>query len=158
MLHKWISTLIFTALVCFVMLTLTPPGRIRKAEELICGLVMITALISLVSGLDMSSYSETLAGYRSKAEELAQSGEEYSENLNRMIIEEKTEAYILDKAESIGASVHSVRVEAKWSGDRCWYPATAVLQSGCTEEEKAQLGRWMESELGITRERQTWSE
>ena len=157
MLQKWVATLIFSAFVCFVMLLLTPQGRIKRAAELVCGIVMVTALLSVLTSPDMRSYSEYLTRYRNEAEALCRSGEEYSENLERTVIEEKTEAYILDKAESIGAELSDVSVLAEWSSDRCWYPSSAQLRGSVSEDKRQILSRWMEAELGITEEMQTWN-
>lgn len=69
------------------------------------------------------------------------------------LIEERTAAYISDKAKALGLSV-AVRVETK-TGDG-GVPAPWAVRLTGTESEA--LASYIEGELGIPRERQVWSE
>ena len=66
-------------------------------------------------------------------------------------IAERTEAYISDKAAALGGTVRA-RVETRTGADGVPLPWSAELEGDYTEE----LAQWMETELGIPRERQDW--
>ena len=71
----------------------------------------------------------------------------------KALIESQTAAYISDKANALGLEV-TVRVEAEAGADGIPVPAAADIQGARSEE----LASYMEQELGIPRERQSWHE
>lgn len=156
-LHTWIVSIISCAVFCAVIIAVTPKGRVFNALKLLCGLVMIFAIISPLANLDFSEYSKSLKKYSDRADELTASANEYEDKLNRTFIEESCAAYILDKAENYGAHPDSVAVSADWSMDGYWYPVSADINCSCTDEQRSRLSASIEAELGIAKERQTWT-
>lgn len=156
-LHPWIVSIICTAVLCAVAISLTPKGRVLSALKLVCGLVMVFAIVSPLKQLDFSEYSKYMAKYEDRAAELSSSGNEYGDKMNRTIIEDKCAAYILDKAESYGAELSSVSVAAEWSMDGYWYPISCNIAYSCSDDLKESISSSVEAELGIAKERQTWT-
>ena len=153
LLRNWVLGLTGAAAVCAAALTLTPRGQVRKVVELLCGVVMAAALLSpLMSASLPEDYSLNLAKYRAAAEALTENGTELSQSLDRSIIEEKLEAYILDKAQTFGAAVSAAQVSVRWSAEGVWVPESVVL----TGAYDADLARSIEAELGIPRSAQSW--
>lgn len=155
-LHGYIQALISTALFCFLALALTPEGSVKKAVGIACSAAMIIAVISPIASIDLSDYSKTLAQHRVAAQEYAENGKQDSENLNRLYIQDKCRAYILDKAKNIGADVQNAIVTAQWSNDGFWYPVECEIQYDCSENDRAKLAGYIEAELGISKENQKW--
>lgn len=153
---QWARSAIFTAAFCAVVLALTPEGRVRKATELVCALVCIFAVLSPIIKIDFSEYSQSLSRYRTDAERLTAQAEDESENLNRLYIEDKCAAYILDKAKLLGAKIESCAVELAWSRDGCWYPVSASICGTYTAQQKQMLSDCIEAELGISCAEQKW--
>lgn len=156
--NGYISGLIYTSAFCAVCLALTPKGRVKSVVSFACGIAMITALFSPLIGLDFSDYSETLAGYKEEAEKIANEGVNSTDKLNRLYIEEQCESYILDKAESLRVYVREVNVYLEWSDKGFWYPVSAEITAECSDSAQKQLSAYIESELGIERSKQNWSE
>ena len=152
LLRNWILGLAGTAVICAAAGLLTPRGQVKKVVGLLCGAVMTAALLSPLLKPDMSAYGLKLSEYRADAAALTEEAEELRQCLDRSIIEEKLEAYILDKAQNQGAEPSAVRVQLRWSTEGFWYPAGAEL--GMPYDET--LSRLLEAELGIPRETQTW--
>ena len=98
-----------------------------------------------------------MAQYRSEGEAFSKNLEEENDRLLRLIIEEETSAYILDKGGDIGIGHLEVSVSAKWSDDGYWYPSGVEIASNASESQKKELMRCIEAELGIPEEMQTWS-
>lgn len=156
-LHSWVISVISTAAFCAVAINITPKGRVLSVVKLLCGLVMIFAIVSPFANINFNKYSESMAKYKGRAKELTQNADDYEDKLNRTFIEDKCAAYILDKAESYGIHISSVSVEAEWSVDGYWYPVSPDICSDCSDEVRSRLASWLESELGIAKERQTWT-
>lgn len=156
-LRSWIISIICAAMFCGIVISITPKGRVHSAVKLLCGIVMIFSILSPITKLNFSEYSENLAKYKERAAELAESADDYNDKLSRTFIEDKCAAYILDKAESCGAELNSVAVSAEWSMDGYWYPNTAEIVCSCSDELTRRLSSWIEAELGITKERQVWT-
>ena len=114
---------------------------------------MLVALLRPVLGADLERLHLDLGDYEraieERQEELASAGNAEL----KALIESQTAAYISDKAKALGLEV-TVRVEAEAGADGIPVPAAADIQGARSEE----LASYMEQELGIPRERQSWHE
>lgn len=156
-LRAWLNAVIYTGVICGIALVITPSGRVKKALTILCGAAMCAAFISPLAGIDLDGYSETLAGFKLEAETFASQGEAYSKNLNRTIIEDECEAYILDKAENLGIQLDEVEVLAVWSDEGYWYPSEASIKGSLSQAERNRMSSYIEAELGISAGNQQWS-
>ena len=156
-LRTWLNAVIYTGVICGIALVITPGGRVKKALTILCGAAMCVAFISPLAGIDLNSYSETLAGFKLEAESFAAQGESYSKNLNRTIIEDECEAYILDKAENLGVQRDEVEILAVWSDEGYWYPSEAAITGSVSQAQRERMSSCIEAELGISRDNQQWS-
>ena len=152
LLRRWILGLAGTAIICAAAAALTPKGQVKKVVQLLCGAVMTVALLSPLLEPDLGDYGLNLSKYRAGAEALAGKGTELRQSLDRSIIEEKLEAYILDKARELDAELTAVQVTVQWSTEGFWYPVSAVMDG----PYHARLSRLTEAELGIPAKAQTW--
>jgi hypothetical protein len=157
LLRAWVMGLAGAAVVTGLALSLTPKGRVRSVVRLICGAVMIIALVKPVLEFDFDAYSLGLARYRADMERITESARETSDRLQRTIIEEECSAYILDKAHILGLDCTKAEVTVKWGDEGYWYPYEAHLQINGPQEQLNRLAGLIEAELGIPRERQHWN-
>ena len=155
--NQWLHAVIYTGIVCSTALLLTPDGRVKKALAIICAVAMCASIASPLSELDFDAYSRAMANYKLDAERYTRQGEDYSKNLNRTIIEDECRAYILDKADEIGAVLSEVTVTAIWSSDGYWYPQSVRLVTSGPAAENSRLAQIIEANLGVPRTRQEWS-
>lgn len=156
--NSWIRGIICVSAICGIALALTPKGRVKTAEKLICGIIIISAIFSPILGIDSGSYAASIAEYSELAEKISMQGKENAERLNRTLIEDELSAYILDKAENIGVQVSNVSVELRWSDDGYWYPVGLDISGVYTEEQRLKLGMLIEADLGISSDDQSWTE
>ena len=154
---QWLHAVIYTGIICSTALLLTPEGRVKKALSIICAVAMCAAIASPISELDFDAYSKALARCRSDAEKYTSRGEQYSKNLNRTIIEDECRAYILDKAEEMGAELSEVTVTALWSTDGYWYPHEVRIVSSANNAQREKLSDCIRTQLGISLDDQDWS-
>ena len=156
-LRSWIICVAGTALISSVAMALAPEGMGKKAVKVVCGFAAVLALLSIVVDFDYRGYSAILAAYRSQSDDTVAQALEESSHQTRFIIEEECEAYILDKAAELEIDVMEVSVTAKWSDSGIWYPAEVELNGDRDSAEEDELTAFIESELGIPAEDQTWS-
>lgn len=151
--RSWLLSLTGTALVCAAALKLTPEGRVKGILRTICAVAVSAALLSPLLRLsDLPDYAATLSQYRAAADALTGEGAALGQELDRGIIEQRMEAYILDKAAALHVGLSDAKVHLRWSTRGFWTPESAEL-TGPFSETLADL---LEAELGIARTKQTW--
>ena len=152
-LREWLTSIVVVTLLLSVAQTLVPEGSIRRVASFVGGLILLAALLRPVLGMDLERLRLDLDGYEQALQEARQELVSSGETELTKRIEERTAAYISDKANALGLEV-TVRVEAEAGADGIPVPAAADIQGARSEE----LASYMEQELGIPRERQSWHE
>ena len=152
-LREWLTSLVAVSMLLSVARTLVPEGSIRKISSFTGGLILLVVLLRPLLGADLSRLDLHLEDYEraigQRQEELSAAGEAELAG----IIEERTAAYISDKADTLGLAV-KVQVETKPAGDGVPVPWRAELWG----PRSPALATYMEEELGIPGERQVWHE
>ena len=155
--RTWVMGLTAAAFLASIAMTLTPRGRPRAVVGLVAGLVTVVALIAPILEFDYVSYAGNREGL---ALDLEMRNEEWAlrqEALTSRIIIERSEAYIWDKAESLGLvgldiGVAVARDEAGWiRPDRVW------ISGVYTAAQQSALSEFLAETFGISAERQYWS-
>ena len=153
-LYDWIRTLIGAALICTVALTVCPKGRAKRVLSFACACVMALALLSPIASPDVEAFSRALGRYGQAADEVVGDAEADAEQYQRRVIERECEAYISDRADALGVTLSDVSVTLRWSEEGFWYPWECSVS--CPDGRSQPLADAIESELGITPERQSW--
>ena len=109
-------------------------------------------IASSVSDFRFEAYSLDLARIKEREDSLLKSSRELEDKLNRNVIEQQCEAYIVDKAEELGMGQIEAKVGVRWSSEGFWLPEYAEIKQGYN----ASLSEYIESELGIAAEKQKW--
>jgi len=156
-LHNWLYAVAGSAIVCSIAVTLTPEGRQRKITVFVCSLVMLIAVISPIRKFDVTAYGNALEKYGTMADDAATGADKMNQRLSRTFIEDRCEAYILDKAVSSGAKVKA-SITARWDTRGFWYPYEVKLYSDSCAAARNELADAIEAGLGIPKERQYWSD
>ena len=156
-LFSWIRSLVAASLLSALALQLTPEGGVKRVTRFSCGILLACTLLSPVLRTDEASFSLALDDYRRTVAELTDDLEEQEKQLLRTYIEQKTAAYILDEARSIGMPEPSVSVKVKWWDDS-WVPCEVSIRGESTAEQRYRMSAYLAAELGIPAERQHWND
>lgn len=150
--REWLTAVVVVTLLLSVGQTLIPEGSIRKIANFTGGLILLAALLQPVLRTDLGRLRLDLKDYAGEIQ--ARQAELESEGTKELaeLIQEKTEAYISDKAGMLGLSIR-VRVQTEPGEDGVPRPAAAEADGPRSEE----LAAYMEQELGIPQERQVWT-
>ena len=157
LIRTWIMGLTAAAFLTSIAMTLTPKGRPRAVVSLVAGLVTIVALVAPILEFDYEAYARNLEGFEHTLEARTAEWDAAGEDLTSRIIIERSQAYIWDKAESLGLVVRievaTARNEAGWEfPDRVW------ISGDYTDSQQRALSEFLAEVFGISAERQYWSE
>lgn len=156
MIHQSVRQICALSLLCGAALSFLPEGGVKRVAEVVCTASLILAVVNPLKSLDMSSYSLESARRHELEASLTAGAEEAERRLNRLVIEQEYEAYIMDKALELGLEGLTVDVEVQWSLDGLWMPYGARLSGVWNHPGKEQLSALMTADLGIPYERQRW--
>ena len=153
LMHDWILGLTAAAMLAACAGTLCGKGGAAGVLRFAGGLLLLTALLGPLQGMDWGEYALALSEARALSEELSGELEEKNRDLERLYIERECSAYILGEARKLGLD-GSGEVRARWM-DSTFLPWEVRLSLGESPERKTLSGR-IEAELGIPEERQYW--
>ena len=153
--RRYLFSLCAAALLCSLVRALVPKGRMKSICSLLCGVFLAMTALSGLAGWQLTDVAEELTKMRIAAEEARTGVEIGNREALSAIIKSKTEAYIWDKAQELGLSV-SVDVAIEEDGAYP-YPAAVQISGQFTEMQRQNLARYIEENLAIGKEQQTWT-
>lgn len=151
---RWMIGIFAAALLTAVALAITPKNK--KAVALAGGLIMILAAVKPLGELTYQDISAQIAKYQIKADELRSGINVGSAEIMAVIIQEQTEAYILDKAAELGLEIE-VEVTTQQASDGWPYPTDVKVTGQLSESDIQRLGRIISEDLAVAPDRQEWS-
>ena len=156
LLRNWISALTAASAAAAIARQITPSGPVKKMTELSCAIMLLGVMLSMVVKPDMETLAGSMSEYRRTTAVLTEDMETVERQLLRSFIEEQCAAYILDEAAKMEIENIQVSVSAKWR-DENWVPYEAQITGETTPMARQRLESFIESELGISAERQYWN-
>lgn len=156
--RSWLLALIAVSLLCAVAEALMPPGAVKRVGRLVCGLVLMGAVLSPAARLDIDGGQRWLDSYLSSVRHRETELEETVNDQMKVIIEREYAAYILDKAAELGLECTAVRVECERSEDGLYLPARTEVTGLQTARAQEQLIRIIREDLGVPAQRQFYAE
>ena len=126
------------------------PGVVIK---LIAGIFMLLSLVSPLTDVRLKPIS-AITDVSRQANEITASAEDSTRESIAQIIKERTQAYILDKAESLGADLS---VEITLSEDSIPTPVGVSISGNISPYSKKILSQTIAQDLGIDTEAQIWN-
>ena len=122
--------------------------------QLIGGLFLIFTVITPLADLDFSHFFNSQWNYTAQGNRIVTEGELIAQEQLNDIIKQRCEAYILDKAASLGADI---RVELALSQDELPVPVSVTIYGAVSPVGKRRLQEVIRDELGIPLEAQKWN-
>lgn len=154
-LGEYVVSVVATACICGIALSLMPKSSARELVRMLCGLLLAMTALGPVTRINFEALLEQHLPFSEDAAQTAALGEAYSQKALRDIIKQKTEAYILDKAKALGASVTA---EVILSAGDIPVPLSVRLSGNLSPLAKKRLSEDIRQELGIAKENQIWSQ
>ena len=120
-------------------------------------MILIICLMEPLTEFDYMACARSITNRAERENSLVAESEGIRQELDRLVIEQRCRAYILDKAETMGYTLKNVMVETQLCG-YVWIPAGVVLSGQMDDTARRKLSELIYSELGIAPERQRWTE
>lgn len=152
--RQWMMGIFAAALLTAVAMVITPKNK--KIVALAGGLIMILAAVKPLGELTYQDISAQIAKYQIKADELRSGINVGNAEIMALIIQEQTEAYILDKAAELGLEIE-VEVTTQQASDGWPYPTDVKVTGQLSESDIQRLGRIISEDLAVAPDRQEWS-
>ena len=151
LLRQWILGVTCAAMIAAVVQAFARKGGAGKAAQLTAGLLVLLAAAKPLAGLSAFNISGALEDLQTQQEMRADELTEENDRMMKELIEGKTEAYILDKAEELGISC---KVFVTYARDEsgAFAPARVRLTGTLTVEERQRLTGQIAADLGIAGE------
>ena len=119
--------------------------------KLVSGLFLTFVIINPLTNLDFSVVNDYLEEFTVEGEEAAAMGENLAREAEADIITGRVQAYILDKANSLG-----VQLDVEVVLDRDNIPVSVKLNGNISPYAKARMAAIITEDLGISKEHQLW--
>ena len=116
--QEWLAAVVVVAMLLSVVQVLIPEGPIRKIASFTGGLILMVTLLRPVLGMDLSRLELRLHTYEAAIQDRQQELEENGKTELAKLIEERTAAYISDKANNgekvSGKQIFSGNLLSSW--------------------------------------------
>ena len=148
---RWLTAVISVSLLCAMAGALMPQGAVKRVGRLVCGLVLLAAILSPLRELDVDAGRQWLDGY---LDSTGQWETALKETVNRQmitIIEEECAAYIVDKAAQLGLRC-TLRVECRETEEGLYLPVRAEVRGPLSDSGRTRLIRLIAEDLGVPEE------
>ena len=153
--REYLLCITVTALCCSILSTiLGKKGMCGNAVKFLCGIVMILAVVGPLLNLQMSNLKSTFHDLSLETGSITAFGQESALKEYADIIKDRMAAYILDKAESLGAEL---TVEVTLSEEVPLVPCGVKLSGAISPYAKKVLSDTIARDLGINAEEQVWT-
>ncbi len=150
----WLLGVVLVSFAASLAQQLAPKGREQAAVRLVGGLLLVLALLRpLADVFSWRGEAQAASGLFSTSREVAEAYKKDSLDQFSAVIEEKTEAYIWNKAQALGLDC-GVEVTAATGESGLPLPERVTLTGAYSQD----LADWIAEEVGIPAEQQIWLE
>ncbi len=144
---KWTLAVFTAAIISSIVCEISPKGKTHAAVKFVCGLMTLLCILTPLTQaeLDLDAIAGSFAREKqSISEKIA--GD--TQSATRKVIQEKFEAYIMDKGKNFGIADIHAHVTLRWSEEGYWYPESAEIISEADTALLDMLCDVLRSELG----------
>ena len=143
------------AIICAILKSLlSGSSTLAQLVKLISGIFLSLIAIQPLATIDFGSLSDIGFDYSLDAQAAVLTGENIAGDALGQLIKSQTEAYILDKAQSLGVVL---QVEVTLTDDQIPSPKTVSLTGTISPYAKTQLSSMLTQQLGIAKEDLIWT-
>ena len=156
MIKDSVRQLCMLSVFCGAALSICPEGNVKKITSVLVTAGLILTILSPFKSIDFDDYALQTAKLSQREAELSADGAQISRRLNRIVIQQEYESYIMDKAAQLDLNILSLKVGVSWSTDGLWVPYSAEIAADTDEMKQRRLSGVITADLGIPAERQHW--
>ncbi len=153
--RQYLLSVIAAAILCGIVTGLSGNrGSQTKIIKLLCGLFLGITVISPLAKIQLDDFSAYIGDISLDGQEVVDRGAQITLEALSKSIKSQTEAYILDKAISLGLELE---VEVTLNEENPPLPDSVSLKGSVSPFAKEKLKTWIENDLGIPEDKQRWT-
>ena len=152
-LAEYIISVSAAALLCGILNSMILKGTAKEVLKLVFGLFLAFCVIRPASDLKLPDFMDIGENIQKESISAVAVGENMAMESARDSILKQLEAYILDKASSMGLDIE---VELALRQDDTYLPASLTIRGSASSRQKAELLEEITDALGITQEEIVW--
>lgn len=153
--REWLLGITGAAILAALAEGIMPEGGVKRVGRLVCGLILLLAVLRPVVTLELPSVAQGAQAYWNEIEEQAGRLKEGTDERMKTIIEERSAAYVTDKAAQLGFACR-VQVACARGEAGMYLPWSAQITGDLSDVEQSALTQWLQEDLGIPLERQEY--
>ena len=146
--REWLMGITGAAILAAVADALMPRGGVKYVGKLLCGLVLLSAVLSPLLAYYDGKAAYSVVGYEETIEQLTAELERGRYEQVKPLIEEQLSAYSMDKMERERLACQ-VLVECALGENGVYLPTTVTVIGGLGEEERNAVISLLSSDLGV---------
>lgn len=152
--REYLISVTAAAVLCGILKSLMgEKGNSAALVRLICGIFLALTVIRPLKELNLTDISLLPSGLMAEARATSGEGVDYTRQTKADLIKQQCEAYILDKAQTLGANI---QVEIRISDGSEPIPVASMITGNLSPYARNQLSNALEKDLGIAQEDQKW--
>lgn len=152
---EYLFGVIAAAVLCAIVSQLAGKDSfLGAAVKLITGVFMLLSLVAPILDLQIPTPGNIFADLSLEADQITASADDSTRESISAIIKERTQAYILDKANTHGVTLS---VEVTLSDSEIPEPVSVQISGNVSPYTKKILSQTIERDLGIATEAQVWN-
>ena len=153
-LGRYLLSVSGAALISGIVLGFVKDSTHHTVLKLVCGLFLMLTVIRPMVHIPLAGLTRFSLPYLEEASGASAVGEAYALNQLQLLIKQETQAYILDKATSLGANIS---VDVVLDTNPPYIPITVYLDGTVSPYAKKQLSDYIAEKLAIGKEAQIWT-
>lgn len=147
----YIYSVIVCILIASILTQMVSCSRHKKLIRLICGVYLAISIFRPISQINLTTLWNRSSLRQFSADTYIAEGKKTAQEARETIIKDACEAYILDKAKTLGAEI-----SIEFSLNEELYPVFAEIHAETDPAVQRQLQNILTTDLGIPKESQAW--
>ncbi len=143
--REWLLGVTGAAILAAVADSLMPEGGVKQVGRLVCGLVLLTAILRPLGGVKVTDFTQE---WMYDGEQLRTGLQEEADRQMKAVIEERLASYSMDKAAQLGIPCQ-IRVECTDAGQGVFLPSWALVTTAADQPQRRALEELLCRDLGL---------
>lgn len=153
--RQYLLSVTAAAIICAIIKVITENKKSSYSViKLLTGIFITITVVAPWRSLDFSDISSYIKNFSLEADTAVATGIEYAQEESAALIKEQVEAYILDKARTLGLEL---QVSVTMNADSPPMPCSVSIQGNAAPYAKERLTQYLTEEMGIPEACQTWN-
>lgn len=153
--REYLLSVTASAIVCGIINSIcAKKGSAAKLVKLLAGIFMTFSVLQPVLNLPINSRDVLYDVSEVQVDDMVTFGQESAQAAQKEIIKNQAEAYIMDKAEQLNCNLEISVILQKQSP---FAPDRVRIKGKFSPYVRSQLSSWIESNIGISEEDQSWT-